>query len=90
MTMKIKSGYLLREIAGSPVIIPIGERVIEFKGMLMPNDTGSFIWKALASDISYDQLLGAILDEYDIDEKTAKADLDDFLAEAREIGAIEE
>ncbi|NLT13681.1 MAG: PqqD family protein, partial [Clostridiales bacterium] len=33
--MKIKSGFVLREIAGSSVIIPVGERVITFKGMLM-------------------------------------------------------
>lgn len=88
--MKIKSGFLLREIAGTPVIIPVGERVIEFKGMLMPNDTGSFIWKKLMSDITYDELLSAILDEYDVDEPTARLDLDGFLAEARSIGAIVE
>lgn len=88
--MKLKSGFILRQIAGTDVIIPVGERVIEFKGMLMPNDTGSFIWKKLVSEMTYEQLLSAILDEYDVDEATAKADLNDFLAEAREIGAIDE
>ena len=88
--MKIKNGFVLREIAGSSVIIPVGERVITFKGMLMPNETGSFIWQKLMSDITYDDLLSAILDEYEVDETTARADLDGFLAEARDIGAIEE
>jgi hypothetical protein len=88
--MRIKSGYILREIMGQNVIIPIGERVIDFKGMMMPNDTGSFIWKQLISDITYEQLLKSILDEYEIDGDTAKADLDDFLAEARKNGVIEE
>ncbi len=88
--MKIKSGYILREVAGKNVIIPVGERVIDFKGMMMPNDTGCFIWKQLSADISYKELLNAILDEYDIDEDTAKTDLDGFMAEARENGVIEE
>lgn len=88
--MRIKSGYILREIVGNNVIIPIGERVIDFKGMMMPNDTGSFIWKQLTVDISYEQLLKSILDEYDIDEDTAKTDLDDLLTEARKNGVIEE
>lgn len=88
--MKIKSGFVLREIAGAPVIIPVGERVIEFKGMLMPNETGSFIWRKLTAEITYDDLLSAILDEYEVDEATARADLDGFLAEARKIGAIDE
>lgn len=87
--MKVKSGYLLREIAGTHVIVPIGERVIEFKGMMTPNDTGAFIWSRLASDITYDQLLSAILDEYEVDRMTAKADLDEFLQEACRIGVIE-
>ncbi len=90
MAVKIKNGFLLREIAGTPVIIPVGERVIEFKGMLMPNETGSFIWKKLLSDITYDDLLSAILEEYDVDENMARDDLDAFLAEVRSIGAIEE
>lgn len=88
--MKIKSGFLLREIAGSPVIIPIGERVIEFKGMMTPNETGAFIWRQLATETTYEQLLGAVLEEYDVDEKTAKADLDEFLEAARRCGVIEE
>jgi hypothetical protein len=88
--MKIKNGFLLREIAGTNVIIPTGERVIDFKGMLMPNTTGSYIWQKLMSDITYEALLAAILDEYDIDETSAKTDLDDFLAEVRKCGALEE
>lgn len=88
--MKIKSGFLLREIAGTKVIIPIGERVIEFKGMLMPNETGSFIWDKLIIGVSYDDLLLMILEEYDVDKNTAKIDLDEFLTDVRRIGAIEE
>jgi hypothetical protein len=88
--LKIKSGFILREIAGSPVIIPVGERVIEFKGMMMPNETGAFIWRKLASETTYEQLLAAVLEEYDVDEKTAKADLDEFLEDARKCGVIEE
>jgi hypothetical protein len=88
--MKVKNGYILREIAGSSVIIPVGERVIEFKGMMTPNETGAFIWRQLASEITYEQLLDVILAEYDVDEETARADLDEFLESARNCGVIEE
>lgn len=88
--MKIRKGYLVREIADCHIVVPIGERVIEFKGIMTLNDTGHFIWKCLTEDRSYPQILSSILDEYEIDEATAKADLDEFLIKAREIGVLEE
>lgn len=88
--MKVKSDYLLREIAGCHIVVPVGERVIEFKGMMTLNETGGFIWKCLSEDITYSRLLSSILDEYEIDEATARADLDEFLASARENGVLEE
>lgn len=88
--MKVKDGFILREIAGTNVIIPVGERVVDFKGMLMPNDTGYFIWKKLIDRITYDALLTDILQEYEIDETTARTDLDEFLSEMRNSGALEE
>ncbi|QHA00951.1 PqqD family protein [Dehalobacter restrictus] len=88
--MKIKEGYLVREIANCYIVVPVGERVIEFKGIMTLNDTGNFIWRCLTEDISYNQLLASILDEYEIDEVIAKADLDDFIQSARENGVLEE
>lgn len=88
--MKVKAGYLVREIADCHIVVPIGERVIEFKGIMTLNDTGNFIWKCLSDDISYSQLLASILNEYEIDEPTARVDLDEFLSVAQESGVLEE
>lgn len=87
--MKIKKGYLVREIAGCNIVVPVGERVIDFKGIMTLNDTGSFVWKCLSEDVSYDRLISLILDEYEIDEATARADLDEFINKARESGVLE-
>lgn len=88
--MKIKNGYLLREIAGTYVVVPLGERVIEFKGMMTLNGTGKFIWEALKNEISVDELLKLILDTYEIDSETAKSDLEEFLKNARKNGVLDE
>ena len=45
--MKLKSGFILREIAGSSIIVPVGERVKEFNGVINLNDTGVFLWNIL-------------------------------------------
>lgn len=88
--MKIKDGYVLREIADSSIVVPVGEKVIDFKGMMTLNESGAFLWKCLAADISYEQLLHSFLEEYEVGEETAKADLDDFINEARESGVLDE
>ncbi|MEQ8174746.1 MAG: PqqD family protein [Syntrophomonadaceae bacterium] len=88
--MKIKKDYLLREIAGVHIVVPVGERVIDFKGMMTLNDSGCFIWKCLSDNITYEQLLSSILDEYEIEEATARTDLDEFLNTARENGVLDE
>ena len=88
--MKIKDGFLLREIAGTNVVVPIGERVIEFKGMMILNEHGLFVWNMLQDDYTFGEVLASILDEYDIDADTAKADLEEFLARVRKNGALEE
>jgi len=88
--MKIKEGFLLREIAGTQVVVPIGERVIEFKGMMTLNDHGLFVWNLLQNDCTFDEILNSILDEYDVDAPTAKDDLEEFLAHVRKNGALDE
>ena len=88
--MKIKDNFLLREIAGIHVIVPIGERVIDFKGMMMLNEFGTFIWNELQSDRSFDDILDTIMENYEIDAETARKDLEEFLERIRKNGALEE
>ena len=88
--MKLKSDFLLREIAGTYIVVPIGARVIDFKGMIKLNDSGKFLWDCLGEDISSEELLRRFMDEYEVDEETAKADITAFLNQSREVGLIVE
>lgn len=73
--MKIKAGYLIREIAGAYVVVPAGEQVSEFNGLMTLNETAAFIWNILVNGSDEDGLVSALLSEYDIDEATARADV---------------
>jgi len=90
MNMKIKEGFLLREIADCYIVVPVGSRVIDFKGLMILNHSGHFIWNQLIEENTYEKLLESILQEYEVDEDTAKKDLDEFLDKARESGVLEE
>ena len=82
--MKVKDGFVLRKVAGNYIIIGAGEEAVDFNGMITVNETGAFLWNLLSEDITVDELLSALLKEYDIDENTAKADIDEFITKLKE------
>ena len=78
--MKIKEGFILREVAGSYVVVAVGPASKDFRGVIKLNSSGAFLWKALEKeDKSTDDLVKALLEEYEIDEMTARGDVEDFL-----------
>lgn len=87
--MKIKQGYILREVAGSHVVLPVGEATIDFNGMASLNETGAFLFEKMKEDITENSLVEALLEAYEIDEATAKKDVEIFVSKIREAGIIE-
>ncbi len=78
--MKIKSGFLLRNIAGNCVVVPVGDRVAEFNGIITLNDSGAFLWKELEKGAEEEDLVAALLANYeDVDAATAQQCVKDFL-----------
>lgn len=77
--MKIEKEFILREIAGDYVIVPTGQTALEFNGLITVNELGAFIWNKLSQDITEDGIVQAILEEYEIDEETARKDVEEFL-----------
>lgn len=77
--MKIKSGFAKREIAGSIIVVPVGKTSLEFNGMITLNESGSFFWDCFTNDITVDDAVKMITDEYDVDVDRARADIEKFV-----------
>lgn len=88
--MKLKNGFMLREIAGSWIIVPMGEKVIEFNGLMMISESGALLWDKLEKGSDMDGLLTTLLREYNIDENTARNDIQEFIYEIRGKNLLEE
>lgn len=88
--MKIKDGFILRQVAGSYIVISVGGDTVDFDGMITVNETGAFLWEKLAKGTTEAELVGAMLDEYDVDEATAKTDIAEFLKLLRDGKLLEE
>lgn len=81
--MKLKDGFILREVAGETVVIPSGD-ALDLNMMITLNDTGSFLWKQLEQETDEKALVAALLAEYDVDEDAAKAHVAAFVAKLKE------
>ena len=76
--MKLKDGFLLREVAGQTVVLPIvGDMDLDM--MITLNDTGAFLWQKLQENTDEAALVAALLAEYDVDEATAKQAVANFV-----------
>ncbi len=86
--MKIKENYMLRKVADCYVVVPIGAAVAEFNGMINLNEVGAFLWHQLENENTVEGVLAAMLEEYEVDEATAKADLLRFVKELEDANLI--
>ena len=77
--MKIKEGFILRNVAGNNVVVPIGQATIDFNGMMSLNDTGAFLFGKLIEGISREDLIQAVVEAYGIEEELAEKDVDNFI-----------
>jgi hypothetical protein len=78
--MQIKSGFILREIAGNYIVVSVGES----GGMISLSETGAMLFRLLEKGATEEELVLAILNEYEIDEQTAKIDVEAFIKKLEE------
>lgn len=87
--MKIKDGFVLKEIAGSHIVIPLGSQVVDFSSIIKLSETGAFLWDKLQNNCEIDDLVTSVLDEYDVDEAKATTDVNKFVNKLKEADLLE-
>lgn len=88
--MKIKGGFVLREIVGEQIVMPTGENINKFGGALVLNEVSAFIWQKLQQPVAREDLLDMILSEFEVDRDTASRDLDELLDKLARYDLLEE
>ena len=88
--MKAKAGFVLRNVVDEYILMPTGDNIARFNGTVLLNEVSAFVWEKLQNPISREDLLKAILDEYEVEKAVASADLDALLQTLRGYGVIED
>ena len=88
--MKTNKGVIYRNIAGEHVLIPVGSIAMDKNGMFVMTELGGCIWQMLEQGTTKEEIITALLEEYEVEESRLRADVEDFLQRMIEIKLIEE
>lgn len=88
--MHVVPGFVVRQIAGETIAIPAGAAARQLSGLLALGGSGQFLFDLLQTEQSEDSLVKAMLDTYEVDEATARADVAEFVEILRNSGVLVE
>ena len=88
--MKIKENFALRQVADTWCVLPLAEATLNLNGMMTLNDSGVLLWQTLEQGCTREELVDALMNEYEVNQEEASADIDEFLDKLRSVDCIEE
>ena len=88
--MKLDKNFVLRRVVDNAVLVPFGQKMVDFNGMISLNKVGAFLAEKLQEETTLESLVAAVVEKYDVDAETAAADVSRFLDELRANKALAE
>lgn len=88
--MRAKDGFVMRTVVDENIIMPTDENINNFEGAVVLNNVSALVWSKLQQPVTKEELLEAVLNEFEVSYETAEKDLKMLLERFREYGLIEE
>lgn len=77
--MKLKDGIVTNSIDGESFAIATGKAAKEFNGLVKNNPSAAFIFELLKREQTEDSIVNAMMEKYDVDEATVRADVKELI-----------
>ncbi len=87
--MKIKDGFVLRQVMGNYVAVAVGEQSKNFRGMIKLNSTAADIWQYIEKGFSESEICDALYEKYDVDRERVTTDVKRTLELLQSQGLVE-
>ena len=87
--MKIKSGFVVRPVAGQHMVVALGEASKSFNGIIKLNESARLIWDMLAVGAEREEIVDRMAEEFDVDRAVLARDCDAFIHSLEENGILE-
>lgn len=87
--MQVKSGFKLNQVCRQTFLVPMGESNIDFSKLIALNESSLLLWnKMQEGSFTTDDLVKVLLDEYEVDEATARKDVEAIVEQFEKEGVI--
>lgn len=87
--MKRSENFVLKELMGSFVLVPIGDAAMSLNGVITLNESAKVLWDAAEGEFELEDLVDVLVKEYEVDIQTATEGAEVFLNRMKEEGCIE-
>lgn len=87
--MKASNDVIYRNIAGEHVLIPVGSIAVEYNGMFVMTELGAQIWNMIKNGMEKEEIFASLFEQYEVEEKTLRTDINEFLEKLVEAKLIE-
>lgn len=88
--MKLKEGFVTNSIDGESFAVATGKAAKTFNGLIKNNSTSAFIFELLKTEQTEDSIVTAMLERYEADEETVRADVKELIELLRSKNIIED
>ncbi len=88
--MKLKEGFIRHEVGSKHLAIATGKSSEALNGMVRSNETADFIFCQLMKETTEEQIVDAVLAEYEAPKETVVAAVHKIVAQIREEGLLDE
>ena len=84
--MKLNGKYKLRKVSDTYVVVKLGGGSLNLSQLITINETGAFIFNQLQKEVTMDELVAAIVAEYEIDEAGAREAAETYVTKLVDMG----
>ena len=88
--MRRKEDFLLQDVGGERLLVPLGAQVMNLNGLIVLNQTAAYTWALLAEERTLDELCAAVAERFDVAPDTARDDVGAFVDEIVHLGLLEQ
>lgn len=88
--MRLKEGFVLREVDGKKIVLGEGLEQVDFNKLVVLNPAAAYLWESVeGTDFDAAALTRLLTARYDLDAGRAQADAEALLEEWRKLGMVE-
>ncbi len=77
--LKPNGDFVFRDIGGETILVPVSAGVSEMDSLFTLNAVGAIVWKGVEARSSVQEIITAVLAEFEIEEAAAADDVLEFL-----------